>query len=93
MQLEPALSPAEDSFKRLWLKHPPFVFVKNDTDIVKSYKIDYLLNKQTVKKAKGQAIEHLVCWARYGLEWDRWYNVKNLNNAAKLLRSYKKGMS
>lgn len=59
-QPEPAPSPVQDPFGRLQLEHPPFIFVEDDTDAVKSFEIDRLLNKRTVKKGKGQAIEYLV---------------------------------
>ena len=50
---------------------PPAVFVEGDTDADKSFEVDCLLNKQTVKKGRGRAIEYLVCWTGYGPKWDR----------------------
>lgn len=38
-------------------------------------------------------MEYLICWTGYGLEWDRWYNVKGFDNAAKLINNYDKGLA
>lgn len=70
-QLEPALNPSEDPFRRLCPHQPPSVFVEDDTDKHKSFKIDCLLNKRTVSKDKGLAIKYLVRWTGYSPEWDR----------------------
>lgn len=59
-QLELALLPAKDLFGRPQPKYLPSVFVEGNTDTVKSFEIDRLLNKQTVKKGRGQAVEYLV---------------------------------
>lgn len=61
MQLKPDSSPAEDPFRRPRPEYLSSVFVEGDTDAVKLFEIDRLLNKQIVKKGKGQAIEYLVC--------------------------------
>ena len=60
-QLEPAPLPAEDSFGRPFPSNPPPVFVKGNTDKVKSFEIERRLNKRQIKKGKGQAIKYLVC--------------------------------
>lgn len=65
------------------------MFVEGDNDKHKSFKIDRLLNKRTVRKDKGLAIEYLIRWTEYGPECDRWYNVKDLDNAPDLVRDYK----
>lgn len=70
-QLEPAPPPAEDPFGRPFLSKSPPVFVKGDTDKMKSFEIEKLLNKRQIKKRKGQAIKYLVRWKGYGPEWDR----------------------
>lgn len=69
---------------------PPAVFIDGDTDAAKSFEVDRLLNKRVVKKGKGRAVEYLVCSIGYGLEWDRWYNIKDFDNAADLIRNYEK---
>ena len=72
---------------------PPAVFIDGDTNASKSFEVERLLNKQTVKKGKGRAVEYLVCKTGYGPEWDRWYNIKNLDNAADLVHDYKESFA
>lgn len=59
-QLEPAPRPSQDPFQRSRPHQPPLVFVDGDTDNLKSFEIDRLLNKQTIKRGKSLAIEYLV---------------------------------
>ncbi len=92
-QLEPAPPPTEDPFGRPFLSNPPPVFVEGDTDNMKSFEIERLLNKRQIKKGKGRAIEYLVCWKGYGPEWDRWYNVKELDNVAALVNEYEASLA
>ena len=92
-QLEPAPSPSEDPFHRPRPQQPPSVFVEGDTDKAKFFEIDCLFNKRTVKKNNGLAIEYLVCWTGYGPEWDKWYNIKDLDNAANLVQAYEEGFT
>ena len=87
-QLEPAPPPAKNPFGRPFPSNPVFIFVEGNTDKVKSFEIERLLNKRQIKKGKGQAIEYLVHWKGYGLKWDRWYNVKKLDNAVALVNDY-----
>lgn len=44
-QLEPAPPPAKDLFVRHFLSNPPPVFVKGNTDRLKSFEVERLLNK------------------------------------------------
>ncbi len=71
---------------------PPAMFVDGDTDAAKSFEVDCLLNKWIVKKGKGRAIEYLICWTGYNPEWDRWYNIKDLNNVADLVHDYEEAL-
>lgn len=70
-QLEPAPKPSDDPFRRLHPHHPSAVFVDGDTDNLKSFEINRLLNKRTIKRGNGLTVEYLVCWTGYGPEWDR----------------------
>ena len=69
------------------------MFVEGDTDRNKSFEIERLLNKHIVKKSKGLAIKYLVRWTGYGPEWDRWYNVKDLDNTVDLVQVYEEGLA
>lgn len=87
-QLEPTLPLAENSFSRLFPANPPPVFVNGDTDILKSFEIEKLLNKRQVKKEKDQAIEYLVRYKGYGPKQNRWYNIKMFENTINLIKDY-----
>lgn len=65
-----------------------FVFVESDTDQLKFYEIDRLLNKRTIKKEKKRSIEYLMRWKKYDSKWNRWYNIKNLEDADDLIKKY-----
>ena len=92
-QLEPASLTVEDFFGHPRRKYLLFVLVGRDIDAVKSFEIDCLLNKQIIKKGRGQDVEYLVCWTGYGPKWDRWYNIKNFDNTAELVRSYEEDIT
>ena len=93
VQLEPTPEPSNDHFWRPHPHYPLYVFVDGDTDTLKSFEIDRLLNKRIIKRGKGLTIKYLICWTGYGPEWDRWYNVKNLNNVAELVCEYEEGLA
>lgn len=88
-QLEPVPSPTNDPFNCSRPHMPPAVFVDGDTDISKSFEVECLLNKRTLKKGKGRTVEYLVYQIGYSLEWNRWYNIQDLDNAADLVCNYK----
>lgn len=67
-QLELALKPSDNPFWHPHLHDPPTVFVDGDINSFKSFEIDRLLNKQTIKRSKGLIVEYLVCWTGYGLK-------------------------
>ena len=92
-QLEPAPPLAEDPFGRPFPSNPPLVFVEGNTDKVKSFEVERLLNKRQVRKGKSRAVEYLVRWKSYGPEWDRWYNVKKFDNAAAFVDNYEAGLA
>lgn len=93
VQLEPAAPPAEDLFGGLFSFNPLFIFVESNTNKAKSFEIERLLNKRQINKRKGKAIECLVRWKRYYLKWDRWYNIKELDNAAAFVNKYEASLA
>lgn len=88
VQLEPASPPTSDPFNRPHPTNPPPVFVDDDTNTLKSFEVERLPNKQTIRRERGLSVEYLVCLLGYGPDWDRWYNVKDLHNAKDLLNDY-----
>lgn len=85
-QLEPW--PGTDLFDRPLPAEPASVFVEGDTAEWKSYEVESLLNKRIRRRGKGESIDYLVRWRGYGPQYDMWYNVKHLDNAADLIRDY-----
>lgn len=92
-QLEPAFKPFINPFWQPHLHHSSTVFVDNDTDSLKSFEINRLLKKQTIKRGKDLTIKNFVCWTSYCPKWYNWYNVKDLNNAGKLICKHEKGFA
>lgn len=84
-QLELALLLTEDFFSRLFPANLPPIFVRGNTDILKSFQIEKLLNKCWVKKEESQVIEYLIYWKEHSPEWKRWYIIKKLDNPAKFV--------
>ena len=60
-QLELVPPPAKDLFARPFPSNPPLIFVKGNTDKIKSFRIKRLLNKRQIKKDKSRAIKYFVC--------------------------------
>lgn len=85
-QLEPASPLVKDFFAKLFLSNPSPVFIKSNTNKLKNFKIETFLNKRQVKKKKDQAIKYLVYWKGYNPKWDKWYNVKDFDNTATLVK-------
>lgn len=92
-QLKPTPPLAKNFFTRFFPSNLLFVFVKSDTHKLKNFEIEKFLNKHQIKKNKGRAIEYLVCQKGYGLKQDRWYNIKELNNATALVNDYKASLA
>lgn len=67
--------------------------MKYDTDKYKPCKIECLFNKYTIGKSKGLAVDYLVCWTKYDPKWDKWYNVKDLDNTTKLDQTNEEGLA
>lgn len=50
--------------------------------------VERLLNKRVIRKGRGLATEYLLRWKGYGPEFDRWYNLKDLQDALELVEEY-----
>ena len=84
-QLEPSLAPNEDPFDRPKPDQPDSIYVEGDTETIKSFEIERLLDKRVMRKGCSFATEYLVCWKGWGPQWDEWFNVKRLDNATGLV--------
>ena len=60
------------------------MFVEGDTDKVKSWEVERLVDKREV--ARG--VEYLVRWKGWGEEHDVWRSLPELGNAMDLVRDY-----
>ena len=90
-QLESSSTSIDDSFSRPRSEHSLSVNdVQKDTNISRSYEVERILNKRTIRRDRGQFTEYLIRWVEYESEFDRWYNVKNLDNAQELINDYEK---
>lgn len=66
--LEPASTQVEDPYDRARPDHPGQVYVEGDTETSKSYKIEALLGKRSLKRYGKTRIQYLVRWKGYGPE-------------------------
>ena len=80
-----------NEFQDKWKINPGSVFVEGDADTHKSFEIERLLNKRTIRRGRGQVTQYLVRWKGYGPEWDCWYALKDLENAKELVEEYETG--
>jgi hypothetical protein len=84
-QLESASDSAQNLYNRLKSIHSSSV-----TNTQNEYEIERILNKRTVKRDHEYFTKYLVRWLDYEFEFDRWYNVKNLENVKELITNYEK---
>lgn len=92
LQLEPSPAPTDDPFARNYPRHPPPIFVEGDTSTLQSFEVERLLNRRVIKRGRGVVTQYLVRWQGYGPEYDRWYNVKDLDNASELVEAYEQAL-
>ena len=86
--LEPAPFPNKDPYNRPRLDHPESVFVEGDTDENQSYRVERLINRRVIRRGRGFSTKYLVRWVGYGPEYDTWYNIKDLDESAELVKEY-----
>ena len=88
--MEPYLAPTADFFDKPRPTYPPPVYIDSDIFKIQSFKIERILNKRIIKKGYNKATEYFIRWKEYSPEHDKYYNIKDLNNANKLVDDYKK---
>ena len=84
-QLEPSADPAAG---RPRFDHPGSLFVEGDTDTDKSFEVERLLDKRTIRQGRSRVTQYLVRWKGYEPEWDCWYSLQDLANAKELVEEY-----
>ena len=76
-------------FNRSRSNHSKSIFVRDDTDKVKFYEIEEVVNKRLNDK---RDTKYLIRWKEYDLEFDEWRNLSEMKNAMNLVREYKELM-
>jgi hypothetical protein len=84
-QLKSVSDSAKNSFNRSRSTHSSSM-----TNTQNEYEIERIFNKRTVKRDHDFFTEYLIRWLKYESEWDRWYNIKDLNHVKKLIADYEK---
>ena len=71
--LKPGLAIKNDSYNRFRPDHPDFVFVNEDIEFLKSFKINKIIDKRVIYKdcIKKRIIKYFVRWIEYGFKKDR----------------------
>lgn len=87
-QLKFALNFITNFFHRFRSKESLAIFVEDDTETMKSFELNKLLNKRTTRKERDLIIEYLVKWKDYESKLDKWLNTKKLCNATELIKDY-----
>ena len=80
-----SISSTENSFNRSRSNHFDFVFVKDDTNLVKSYEISHIVRRRSTKK---RGSKYLVRWKGYESQYDEWRNILEMKNVMKLIKKY-----
>ena len=92
-QFESSTSSKSNSYDRFCSNNSSSIYVEENIDNVKSYKMKRILNEKTIKRDREQFIEYLIRWKNYDLEFDRWYNVKEFDNVNDLIKKYDEQIS
>ena len=88
-QLKPVPPPTDDPFNRQRPDHPDSVFVEKNTQRVKSFEIERLINKRETAKRDS---EYLIRWKGYDPQYDEWRNLPELKNAMNLVKKYEENI-
>ena len=88
-QLKSITSFSKIFFRRSRSKQSNFVFVEEDIDAVKSWKIKRLLNKRQIKRRDSK---YLIRWKNYVSQYDEWRNLIELSDVIELVKNYENAM-
>jgi hypothetical protein len=85
IQLESVSDSTKNLFNRSRSTHSSSMI-----DTQNQYEIERLINKRVIRRDHDYFTEYLIRWLRYESKYDRWYNIKNLQNAKNLINDYEK---
>lgn len=76
-------------FAQSYLYNPDSVYIEENTDLVKFFEFEWLINK---RQTKYRGLKYWIRWKRYRLKYNAWQNILELKNIAQYLKDYKEGM-
>ena len=88
-QLKSCSSFDDDSYCRFKSTESNSVFVEDDIDQVKSWKLNRLMDKRTSQRE----IEYLVRWKDWSSKHDVWRSLSELDNVMNLINDYEIGLT
>ncbi len=88
-QLQPSVLLSQNLFQRPHPDHSSSVFFEWDTEFSQSFEVERLLNRCIIKRGREIWTQYLIFWIGYEPEFDPWYSLKEVDNAADLVREYK----
>ena len=92
-QLESISSLNSNFYKRFISDYSNSIFIEEDIETMRSYELKRFLNKRTIWKEREQSVEYLIKWKNYDSEFDKWMNIKNLNNVKDFIVEYENSVS
>ena len=85
IQLKSVFSSMNDFFNRSRSNQSNFVFVEEDTNQIKSWKIKRFINKRQIKRRDD---EYFVKWKDWSSQYDEWRNLSEFDDAQNLIQNY-----
>ena len=87
IQLKSTSSFSKNFFHKSRSNHSNSIYVENDIKLIKSWKVERLINKREIKRRES---EYLIRWKNYESQYDEWRNLFELRNTQKLVQNYEK---
>ena len=75
----------ENFYRKSKSIHSNFVFVEKNTELIKFFEIERLINKRQIAR---RDFEYFVRWLEYFSQFDEWRNFSKLKNAMNLIHDY-----
>ena len=84
-QLKSCSDSINDLFRRHRFTQSNFVFVEENTDLIKSFELKRIINKRMIVRRE---VEYLIKWKDYESEYDVWRNLSKLSDVMNLIQRY-----